>query len=171
MKVTIIGFWGGYPAAGGATSAYLVEEKDFKLLVDAGSGSLSKLQNYINISDLDAVIVSHYHHDHMADIGVIQYARLVGSYVTGEKDILPIYGHTEDKQGFAALTHHYTKGVANDANGTLGIGPWSISCLGTDQPVPCCGMRIANGDNTLGYTADTTYQEAWSDFAKNADVL
>src|SRR5699024_12774482 len=79
MKVTIIGFWGGYPAAGGATSAYLVEEKDFKLLVDAGSGSLSKLQNYINISDLDAVIVSHYHHDHVADIGVLQYAKLVGS--------------------------------------------------------------------------------------------
>src|SRR5690625_2660784 len=118
MKVTIIGFWGGYPAAGGATSAYLVEEKDFKLLVDAGSGSLSKLQKYINISDLDAVIVSHYHHDHVADIGVLQYAKLVGSYVTGEKDILPIYGHTEDKQGFATLTHHYTKGVARSEEHT-----------------------------------------------------
>src|SRR5690625_5292249 len=142
MKVTIIGFWGGYPAAGGATSAYLVEEKDFKLLVDAVSGSLSILQNYINFSDLDAVIVSHHHHDHMADIGVIQYARLVGSYVTGEKDILPIYGHTEDKPGLAALTHHYTKGVAYDANGTLEIGPLSITFLETEHPVPCNGMRI-----------------------------
>jgi len=171
MKVTIIGFWGGYPAAGGATSAYLVEEKDFKLLVDAGSGSLSKLQKYINISDLDAVIVSHYHHDHVADIGVLQYAKLVGSYVTGEKDILPIYGHTEDKQGFATLTHHYTKGVAYDPNGTLEIGPLSITFLETDHPVPCYGMRITNGESTLVYTADTTYQEAWIDFAKDADVL
>src|SRR5690625_1479870 len=111
MKVTIIGFWGGYPAAGGATSAYLVEEKDFKLLVDAGSGSLSKLQSYINISDLDAVIVSHYHQDHVADIGVLQYAKLVGSYVTGEKDRMPIYGHTEDKQRYDASTPHCTTDV------------------------------------------------------------
>src|SRR5699024_6991350 len=170
MKVTIIGFWGGYPAAGGATSAYLVEEKDFKLLVDAGSGSLSKLQSYINISDLDAVIVSHYHQDHVADIGVLQYAKLVGSYVTEEKDILPIYGHTEDKQGFAALTHHYTKGVAYDANGTLEIEQLSITFLETDHRVPCCGKRSTNGENTIVYTADTTYQEAWIDFAKNAEV-
>src|SRR5699024_12831823 len=102
---TSVGCWGGYPAAGGATSVFLVEVKDFTLLVDAGSGSLSKLQSYINTSDLDVVIVSHYHQDHVADIGVLQYAKLVGSYVTEEKDKLPIYGHTEDKQGIDRLTN------------------------------------------------------------------
>lgn len=171
MKLSIIGYWGGYPAADGATSAYLLEEKDFKLLIDAGSGSLSKLQSYINIQDLDAVILSHYHHDHVADIGVLQYARLVQSYVTGIKEILPIYGHKENQQGFAALTHHFTKGIAYDPNGTLEVGPFSITFLPTDHPVPCYGMRITNGESTLVYTADTTYKEAWIDFAKDADVL
>lgn len=171
MKVTIIGFWGGYPAADGATSAYLVEEKDFKLLIDAGSGSLSKLQNYIKITELDAVIVSHYHQDHIADIGVIQYAKLVQSYVTGKKEILPIYGHREDQEAFATLTHHCTTGIAFDPDRPLEIGPLSITFCKTKHPVPCYGMRITNGESTIVYTADTTYQEDWITFAKDADVL
>src|SRR5690625_3403193 len=170
MKVTIIGFWGGYPAAGGATSAYLVEEKDFKLLVDAGSGSLSKLQKYINISDIDAVIVSHYHHDHVADIGVLQYARLVQMYLGGSEDILPIYGHGQDER-FMNLTHDQTKGIVYEPGETLYIGPFTIEFLETKHPVLCYGMRISDGKSTLVYTADTAYQEDWIHFSKDADLL
>lgn len=28
MKLTVIGFWGGYPKVDGATSTYLLESKD-----------------------------------------------------------------------------------------------------------------------------------------------
>src|SRR5690625_422593 len=110
MKLTVIGFWGGYPAKNGATSCYLLEKDDFAIIIDAGSGSLSKLQNYISPADLDAVIISHYHQDHIADIGVLQYARLVNYYVTGDEKILPVYGHKEDLAGFQSLSHNYTEG-------------------------------------------------------------
>ncbi len=171
MKCTIIGYWGGYPAAGGATSAYLLEENNFKLLIDAGSGALSKLQHYTEASELDAVILSHYHHDHVADIGVLQYARLVSSYITGQKNILPIYGHTANDSSFAALTHHFTKGVAYDPEEMLEVGPFQITFIETKHPVPCYGMRITNGEHVIVYTADTAYQKNWADFAKGADLL
>lgn len=45
VEIDCYRFWGGYPAADGATSAYLLEKDGFSLLIDAGSGSLSKLQN------------------------------------------------------------------------------------------------------------------------------
>ncbi|HLS09272.1 MBL fold metallo-hydrolase [Lentibacillus sp.] len=171
MKLTIIGFWGGYPAPGGATSAYMLEKDDFTLLIDAGSGSLSKLQNKKHVMDLDAVILSHYHNDHVADIGVLQYAWLVQSYIHENNDILPIYGHTEDQNGFKLLTHKKTEGIAYDPDATLEVGPFAITFLKTSHPVPCYGMRITDGETTIVYTADTAFKEEWYDFAKDTDLL
>ena len=84
MKMTVVGFWGGFPEAGEATSGYLFEHDGFRLLVDCGSGVLAQLQKYITPSDIDAVVLSHYHHDHVADIGVLQYARLITSATKGQ---------------------------------------------------------------------------------------
>ena len=171
MELTVIGYWGGYPAADGATSAYLLKKGNFSLLIDVGSGALSKLQKYIAVTDLDAVLLSHYHHDHVADIGVLQYARLVNYYTMGVSDVLPIYGHSEDETGFNRLTHDYTKGIAYDPNKALDVGPFTITFLKTVHPVPCYGMRITDGEHVIVYTADTSYQAAWIDFAKDADLL
>ncbi|MFD1361008.1 MBL fold metallo-hydrolase [Lentibacillus salinarum] len=171
MKLTVIGCWGGYPAPDGATSAYMLEQDDFTLLIDAGSGSLSKLQTKKHVVDLDAVILSHYHHDHVADIGVLQYALLVQSYIHENRDVLPIYGHQEDQYGFKSLTHKHTEGIAYDPTATLEVGPFAITFLKTAHPVPCYGMRITNGETVIVYTADTAFKEAWYDFAKDADLL
>ncbi|WP_163971987.1 MBL fold metallo-hydrolase [Oceanobacillus halotolerans] len=171
MKMTVLGFWGGYPAPGGATSSYLVEKNGFTLLIDAGSGSLSKLQNYKHVMDLDAVVLSHYHHDHIADIGVLQYAWLVQSYLRDKKEILSIYGHTENKARFESLTHECAKGVAYDPDQPLQIGPFTITFMKTNHPVPCYGMRITDGEDVIVYTADTAYKEEWKKFAKGADLL
>src|SRR5690625_433624 len=149
MKVTVIGHWGGYPAPDGATSAYLLEQDGFCLLVDMGSGALSKVQKYIHVMDIDAVVLSHYHHDHIADIGVLQFAWLVQSYLRKRKGILPIYGHAEDETGFKSLTHQYTEGIAYDTSKELEIGPFMISFLKTIHPVPCYGMRITDGKHTI----------------------
>lgn len=171
MKVKVIGPWGGYPKAGGASASYIIEKDDFVLLVDVGSASLSKLQEYYSVMDLDAVIISHYHADHIADVGVLQHARLVYSYVTGEEGILPIYGHEENEEEFKKLTHDFTKGIAYDPEGTLQIGPFSINFLRTVHSVPCYGMRITDGETSVVYTADTAYQEEWIDFSHGADLL
>ena len=171
MRVTVIGYWGGYPAPNGATSVYLVEHNDFSLLIDFGSGALSKVQNYVQLTDIDAVLLSHYHHDHIADIGVLQYAQLVQYYVDGKNNTLPIYGHLEDESGFASLTADYTKGIAYDPNQSLEIGPFAITFFKTKHPVPCYGMRITNGIHTFVYTADTAYDDRWIDFSRGADMM
>ncbi|WP_430787769.1 MBL fold metallo-hydrolase [Virgibacillus flavescens] len=171
MKCTVIGFWGGYPAEGGATSAYLLEKDDFSLLIDVGSGALSTVQKYKHVMEIDAVVLSHYHHDHIADIGVLQYAWLVHSYLREEKEILPIYGHKENKDKFETLTHQCTEGISYDPGKELHVGPFVITFLKTNHPVPCYGMRITDGEDVIVYTADTSYKEEWNDFAKEADLL
>lgn len=171
MKLTVIGCWGGYPAPGEATSAYLLEKNNYNLLIDVGSGALAQLQHYKHVREIDAVILSHYHHDHIADVGVLQYARLTQSYLNEENSILPIYGHTENENRFASLTHRYTEGRAYHPKESIKIGPFIITFLRTKHPVPCFGMRITDGDATIVYTADTSYQDEWIPFCKDADLL
>ncbi|MGD6780489.1 MBL fold metallo-hydrolase [Sutcliffiella horikoshii] len=172
MKLTVVGFWGGYPAVNSATSGYLVEHENFKLLIDCGSGVLAQLQNYIEVTDLDAVILSHYHHDHVADIGPLQFARLISFYMGKSVTQLPIYGHQEDMQGFSTLDHkEYTKGIAYDPSKTLEVGPFKIEFLKTIHPVPCYAMKVSTDEGSFVYTADTSYQESFIPFTKGADLL
>src|SRR5690625_2330682 len=127
LQLTGIAWCGSCPAPGGSTSTYMVEKNNFTLLIDLGSGSLSTLQAYKNVMDIDAVIISHYHSDHIADIGVLQYAWLTQSYLKDVDEILPIYGHMEDEIGFSKLTHDFTEGVPYDLHAPLYIGPFSMS--------------------------------------------
>lgn len=172
MKLTIIGFWGGYPKQNSASSGYLLEHEGFQLLVDCGSGVLSKLQNILKPEDLDAVILSHYHPDHIADIGVLQHARLIQGFLGKSVPTLPIYGHQFNREEFAKLTYKkITKGVKYDPNQVLSVGPFQISFLKTDHSVPCYAMRIEEGGKVLVYTADTSFKEEFISFSHGADVL
>lgn len=172
MKLTIIGPWGGYPKANEASSGYLLEENGFSLLIDCGSGVLAKLQNYIQPEDLDAGIISHYHPDHIADIGVLMHARLIQGFLGKEMPSLPIYGHTENKQEFDKLTHkNIMTGVAYNPEDFLKLGPFTVSFLKTDHPVPCYAMRFETANKSFVYTADTAFKPELVPFCKDADLL
>ncbi|WP_050182733.1 MBL fold metallo-hydrolase [Domibacillus robiginosus] len=172
MNVTVLGCWGGFPKANEASSGYLIEHDGFKLLVDCGSAVLSKLQNHLKPADLNAVILSHYHADHVADIGVLQHALLIDSFTSKTREEpLTIYGHNE-ADGFQILTYkNITKGIAYDPADTLQVGPFSISFFKTNHPAPCYAMKITDGTDTVVYTADTAFQKELASFAKGADVL
>lgn len=170
MKVTVIGYWGGYPEKGEATSCYLIEEKNFKLLVDCGSGALSSLQNYTDLQSINCVIISHYHHDHIADIGVLQYYKIINAGAGSAP--LPIYGHSLDKEKFNALSYkEVTRGFEYKANEQLNLGPFTIHFIKTVHPVDCFAMRIESKKNTIVYTADSSYMEGFIPFSENADLL
>ncbi|MEH7354783.1 MBL fold metallo-hydrolase [Neobacillus drentensis] len=172
MKLTVIGFWGGYPKQNGASSGYLLEHEGFHLLIDCGSGVLSKLQNIIQPEELDAVIISHYHPDHIADIGVLQHARLIQGLLSKEFPTLPLYSHKFDQHEFVKLTYkNITKGFAYDPNSTLSIGPFQFSFLKTNHSVPCYAMRIEAAGKTIVYTADSSFKEEFIEFSRGADVL
>ncbi len=172
MKLTVIGCYGGFPAVGEATSGYLFESDGFRLLVDCGSSVLSKLQQYIDIEELDAVLLWHYHHDHIADIGPLQYAKLVGYHLGKSSGPLPIYGHTGDPEAFLRLSDDvHTKAKPYHPGECLQIGPFQIDFLKTVHPVECYAMRIHADDAVVVYTADSSYKEAFIPFSKDADLL
>ncbi|MCR8849634.1 MBL fold metallo-hydrolase [Rossellomorea sp. SC111] len=172
MKLTVIGQWGGYPKAGEASTGYLLEANGFKLLIDCGSGVLSHLQHHIEPTELDAVLLSHYHPDHVADIGVLQHALLIQYFLGKYKGTLPVYAHREDQQGYNSLTykdlmaaHEYTE------DSSLSVGPFTVTFVKSKHPVPCYGMRIEADGKSLFYTADSAYREEFVSFGQDADLL
>jgi ribonuclease BN (tRNA processing enzyme) len=172
MKLTVIGYWGGYPKKNEASSGYLLEHNGFNLLLDCGSGILSKLQNVLQPEELDAVILSHYHPDHIADIGVLQHARLIQGFLGKKMTTLSVYGHHFDQNEFTKLTYKdITKGVAFDPAASLAVGPFQIRFLKTDHPVPCYAMRIEADGKVIIYTGDGSYKNELINFCKNADLL
>lgn len=172
MKLTVIGFWGGYPEKNEATSGYLLEAEGYKLLIDCGSGVLSQLQNYAKIETIDALWLSHYHHDHFADFGPLYYAKLISGQLTGSKSGLPAYGHALDDDAFQSLTNEeITQGVPYDENDVLNLGPFELTFLKTAHPVPCFATRITYKDQTIVYTADTSFIESLIPFSRGADLL
>lgn len=68
MKLTVLGKSPSWEDAGGACSSYLVEEDGTALLVDFGSGALGKLRARLDYRDLDAIVISHFHADHLLDL-------------------------------------------------------------------------------------------------------
>lgn len=172
MQLSIVGCWGGYPKANEASSGYLLKQNGYNLLIDCGSGVLSKLQNLMKPEELNGLILSHYHADHIADIGVLQHALLIQGYIGNQVPCLPIYGHALNDLEFSKLTYkNITNGVAYNPKATMNIGPFTIRFLQTEHPVPCYAMRIEVDQKVFVYTADTAYKEELIDFSKDADLL
>ncbi|KAA9031730.1 MBL fold metallo-hydrolase [Niallia endozanthoxylica] len=172
MKITVIGPWGGYPKANEASAGYLLEHEGFRLLIDCGSGVLSKLQTIVEPEKLDAVVISHYHSDHIADIGVLQHARLIQGFLGKEMNCLPIYAHPFNQQEFSKLTYkNITKGVSYQENDPLEIGPFTLGFIRTKHPVECFAIRFEAEGKAIVYTADTAFINEMIPFSSNADLL
>lgn len=172
MKLTTIGFWGGYPKADEASSGYILEHDGFHMMIDFGSGVLSKMQNFLKPEEIDAVILSHYHPDHHADIGVLQHARLIQGLLGKSNTCLPIYGHNLESAEFSKLTYkEITKGIPYEQQNALTIGPFHVQFLMTNHPVPCFAMRFEADGKSIVYTADTSFKEEMISFSDRADLL
>ena len=78
MRLTILGKSPAWSDAGGACSGYLVEEGETTVVVDCGNGVFGKLRERVDYADVDAVVISHLHGDHVLDLVPFSYALKFG---------------------------------------------------------------------------------------------
>lgn len=174
MKITILGCMGGYPSNNQATSSYLVESGQFKLVVDFGSGAFQNLSKIVEPTIIDALLLTHYHHDHFSDTGVLQYAfQLKPTLEQTKKRELQIYGHSQSKEFEQLTMPTISKGIAYYPEETLYLGPFKINFLKTIHPVPTYDLRIEekSSHKVFVFTADSGYLPDFIHFAENADLF
>jgi ribonuclease BN (tRNA processing enzyme) len=171
FTLTVIGHWGAFPGPGEATSCYLLQAEGVSVLLDCGSGSLSLLQDILPLNEIDAVVLSHYHSDHVADLGCLQYSSRIDMDLGRRAKPLKVFGHA-DAPGFEKLGYlEFAIGATYGPDSILNIGPFSFTFTPTQHPDPCYAMRVSCGGSTLVYSGDTGPSPNLAGFAAGADLL
>lgn len=172
MKLTILGPWGAYPAADSASASYLLQTDTVNVLLDCGSGALARLQRHLPLEQLDAVVLSHYHTDHIADVYCLQHAVMILMQLGKRTKPLDIYAHDADPEAFGTLVYgEYTHARAIAAGEKLTLGDLTWTFGETTHPVHCLSMRIEQGERTIAYTADSAWNESLVRIGREADLM
>lgn len=172
MKLTVLGCYGPYPPGGGCCSGYLLQENNCNILIDCGNGVLSRLQEHLDYQDLDAVILSHLHADHVSDIMIMRYGLEI-AYNRGERsEPLHLYAPDTPGEEFDRLPYKNAYTVkALQPGKELQIGPFAIRVRTGVHAVPSMAMHITSASGTLVYSGDTEYYPELEQFASGADLF
>ena len=171
IELTILGRSGRYPERGGGCSAYLVRDRDTTILMDMGSGSIARFQDYVSIGDIDGIVFSHLHGDHMCDFLPFNYMM---AYKKNEIiEPIEIYMPATPIDIHDVMVSNATYAHFHDVSDgdTVNIGTLSITFMRVNHPVECYAMRITNGESTLLFTGDTNLFDGIEGIFEGADTV
>lgn len=175
MRLTVLGCAGSFPGPESACSAYLIEADGFRLLVDFGSGSLSALQRYADLTAIDAILLTHLHCDHILD--AVTYIVVRRYAPDGPYPPLPVYAPSGAPDRIANAYSQHEGGVDDVYTfyglqpGSFPIGPFTVTVDRVNHPVETYGVRLEHGGRTLCYSSDTAPCEALLRLAHGADLF
>ncbi len=191
MKLTVLGKSPAWQDADGACSGYLVSDGDTTVLLDCGNGVFGKLRKYHDYVDVDAVVISHLHADHFADLVPYGFALRfaprqqpipVEPWPGTDSPARPkLFGppgshqFLEELDGSWSLGRHFEQAFETseyDPDGSLEIGPLTINFREVPHYVTTFAMAVTgSGEGRLVYGADCCPNEALVEFAAGADLL
>jgi ribonuclease BN (tRNA processing enzyme) len=173
MRMTVLGGCGAWPAAGRACSGYLVEHDGFRLLVDPGYATLPRLLEVEAAAGVDAVLISHGHPDHCADLHPLLRARVLGDEPAPALPVHALPGAVDRVlalDGSGALDRAVTLGTFT-AGGRFEIGPFQVDTWPLPHFVANAGLRLSAGGRVLAYTGDTGPSPDVVSLARAADLF
>jgi ribonuclease BN (tRNA processing enzyme) len=173
MRLIVLGGCGAWPAAGQACSGYLIEQDDFSLLIDPGYATLPRLLRFTPAEAVDAVLVSHGHPDHCADLNPLLRARVMSE---DRPPPLPVYSLPGALDQVLALDkaemmrpgiemHEFGAGDA------FTVGPFGVTTWALPHSVPNAGLRVTAGGQSLAYTGDSGPSPDLVTLARGSDLF
>jgi len=125
--------------------------------------------------ELDAMIITHGHPDHISDVIPLMYA--MGFDDDPPDEPLPVYAPPDvEKRLRAAIGGGKSKELFDKVFVWRPIDDFIIggitgSSFATDHPIDSCGIRLVADGKTFVYTADTAFFPELADGCRDADLL
>lgn len=171
LKLKVVGYWGAYPEPDSATSCYVVSDNNSKIVIDMGSGSLSKLMKYEDINKINDVIISHFHYDHFVDVYPLQFNSMIQQNLKNRKDPVNIYTPYDPLYSDAMDYQTFTKNIMFNQGSIFDINGFITTFLKTNHVIDSYAVKLEKSGKTLVYTSDTAWSDELVEFSKNADLL
>lgn len=178
MRLTILGRSPASPNPGEACAGYLVEGGGARVLVDIGPGVVAQLVRRHHPDELDAVVVSHMHPDHMLDLVTLRYVYPWRDISRDERLRVVMPPGSADQlldlaRGVGSARHFEScfRLSEHDGSAALRFGELSLTPIGTQHYIPCWGFRLEADARRLAYTADTAPSDGLNQLADGADLL
>jgi len=176
MQITVLGSGAAYPRPGGACSGYLVEHASTRIWLDAGNGTYSRLRERVAAHDLDALVLSHDHPDHISDVLLLMYEL---SYNGSEPNPHPIPVYAPETvapkllgligPGSAKLFREVF--TFNPITGPFDVGALRLTPFRVEHPTETYGLEITDGRRRAVYSADTAAFPELTELCRGADLL
>jgi ribonuclease BN (tRNA processing enzyme) len=163
MRLEVLGSAGSWPEPGSPSSGYLVEHADTSLVLDMGFGTMPRLSHP---QAIDAVVVSHRHPDHCADVLALFH---LWGYGPDRRSAVPLIAPASAIEALAAFAGARPGGRFFEVFGpdpvTHGsvrrIGSFTLRFVAVDHSVTSLGVHVAAGGRSLFYTGDTGPAGEW----------
>ncbi len=160
MKLTVLGSHASSPSRTKAASGYLVEYDGSSVWLDAGPGTFMRLAEIMDPGLIDAVVLSHTHVDHCADLlGLYSYM----AYGPSGPTPIPVYAPPGTKDQLAAFVRAGENHVFHQVLEFHEVKPGTATMIGLAEvsfgeavhPVPAVCVRFDVGSGSLAYSGDT----------------
>jgi len=179
LRLTVLGCSTAAPHADWPAAGFLVDWGGTTLMLDAGQGTVRRLQRLMDPTHLDALVVGHMHADHYLDVVGLRYLFPWGE---AAPQALPVHLPPGGRARLDALATAVSErngffdaafdAVEYDPDRPLAIGPLTVRFVRGRHYVPAWGVVIEAPDGSrLAYTGDTGPSDAVVDAMRDADLL
>lgn len=176
MRLRVLGSNGTYPTPGHPCSGFLVEAGGTLLMLDAGPGTLAALQEAGAVEGLSALLLTHLHPDHCADVfSLFNLLRLGPQPRSGLPALAPAgvaaalarFLGAEDDHAFHRVFDWQTAAPGD----RVGVGELELAFGRGAHQVPTLITSCAAGGRRLVYSSDTGPGGDLAAVAAGADLL
>ncbi|MBF9066894.1 MBL fold metallo-hydrolase [Streptacidiphilus fuscans] len=184
--LSVLGTCGAWPAAGRAASGLLVEADGFRVVLDLGYGTLPRLLAHCTADEVDAVVITHGHPDHCADLSALGRALTFGDTRAGD---IPAGGTRAGGRRVGRTPLYCPDGVLERVQamepsedlrevfdphplpGSHEVGPFRLDGLLLPHHVPHAGVRLTVSGLVLAYSGDAGPDRRLGELASGADLF